>query len=87
MESMAGVVEKREKAKRKPKTRMLTTRRAPIITSMLSLIAVLLAVSPKVARAAGGGSDVPEIDPNSMAGALTLLVGGVLALTDRIRRV
>jgi hypothetical protein len=29
---------------------------------------------------------VPEIDPGSMAGALTLLSGGVLMLTNRIRR-
>ena len=29
---------------------------------------------------------VPEIDPNSIAGALTLLAGGLLYLTDRCRR-
>jgi hypothetical protein len=29
---------------------------------------------------------VPEIDPNSMSGALTLLSGGVLVLTNRLRR-
>ncbi len=29
---------------------------------------------------------VPEIDPNSVAGALTLLCGGILILTDRGRR-
>lgn len=84
---MAVVVENREKGKKRPKARLSATRRALIITSMLSLMAVLLAVSPKVARAAGGGSDVPEIDPGSMAGTLTLLVGGVLALTDRVRRI
>ena len=28
----------------------------------------------------------PEIDPGSMASALTLLAGGVLLLTDRFRR-
>ena len=30
--------------------------------------------------------DVPEIDPGSMAGALTLLSGGVMLLTGRVRR-
>jgi len=29
---------------------------------------------------------VPEIDPGSMAGALTLLTGAVLMLTDRRRK-
>jgi hypothetical protein len=32
----------------------------------------------------GGGA--PEIDPNCLAGALTLLSGGVLVLCDRFRR-
>lgn len=32
------------------------------------------------------GGSVPEIDPNSMAGALTLLIGGVLVAADRFRR-
>jgi hypothetical protein len=34
----------------------------------------------------GGGGGAPEIDPNSIAGALTLLSGGVLVLTDKFRR-
>jgi hypothetical protein len=33
-----------------------------------------------------GGGGAPEIDPNSLAGALTLLSGGVVLLTDRFRR-
>jgi hypothetical protein len=33
-----------------------------------------------------GGGGAPEIDPNSLAGALTLLSGGVLVLSDRFRR-
>ena len=31
------------------------------------------------------GCSVPEIDPGSAAGALTLLVGGVMTLVDRRR--
>jgi hypothetical protein len=34
----------------------------------------------------GGGGGAPEIDPNSLAGALTILSGGVVLLTDRFRR-
>ena len=34
----------------------------------------------------GGGGSAPEIDPNALAGALTLLSGGALVLTDRLRR-
>lgn len=34
----------------------------------------------------GSGGSVPEIDPNSLYGALTLLGGGVLVLTDRFRK-
>ena len=30
--------------------------------------------------------DAPEVDPGSMASALTLLVGGVMTLTGRVRR-
>jgi len=32
----------------------------------------------------GGG--VPEIDPNAIGGALTVLSGGLLMLTDRFRK-
>jgi hypothetical protein len=46
------------------------------------LIGMMFA-SPKAAQAA---VEAPEIDPGSIAGAMTLLVGGVLALTDRARR-
>jgi hypothetical protein len=35
---------------------------------------------------AGGPLPAPEIDPGSMASALTLLVGGLLALKGRVRR-
>ena len=39
-----------------------------------------------LAGTASAGFDVPEIDPGSMGGALTLLVGGVMMLTGRARR-
>jgi hypothetical protein len=38
------------------------------------------------ARRDRGGGGVPEIDPSSMASALTLLMGGTLVITDRFRR-
>jgi hypothetical protein len=34
----------------------------------------------------GGGGKVPEIDPNTLFGGLTLAIGGALVLTDRFRR-
>jgi hypothetical protein len=34
----------------------------------------------------GRTSSVPEIDPGSMTSAMTLLVGGVMMLTGRLRR-
>jgi hypothetical protein len=37
------------------------------------------------ARRTRGGT-TPEIDPSSMASALTLLMGGTLVITDRFRR-
>lgn len=40
----------------------------------------------QTASTGGGTSGVPEIDPNSMASALTLLTGGVLMLSDKIRK-
>ncbi len=42
--------------------------------------------SPPPPPNCGGGGGAPEIDPNSLAGALTLLSGGVLVLSDRFRR-
>lgn len=30
--------------------------------------------------------DAPEIDPGSIASAMTLLCGGMMMLTDRVRR-
>jgi len=41
---------------------------------------------PTPPNCGGGGGGAPEIDPNSLAGALTILSGGVLVLSDRFRR-
>lgn len=46
----------------------------------------LALVLSAAAGTATAGFDVPEIDPGSMGGALTLLVGGVMMLTGRARR-
>ena len=40
-----------------------------------------------VAGTAHAEFQVPEVDPGSLASALTLLTGGVLTLTGRVRRV
>jgi hypothetical protein len=47
-------------------------------------IVVLASATPVYAGAPLPG--VPEIDPGSVMGALALLSGGLLMLTDRIRR-
>jgi hypothetical protein len=65
------------------KTRRSPLRRALIAASALAVFFAMTLVAPKAARADGG---TPEIDPGSMAGAMTLLAGGVLALTDRKRQ-
>lgn len=53
-------------------------------------LALVLAATSSVAFAqtasTGSTTVVPEIDPGSMASAVTLLCGGVLMLTDKIRR-
>jgi hypothetical protein len=67
----------------KTRTRRSSLRRALIVTTGLSILVAMMLATPKVAKA---DFQVPEIDPGSMAGAMTLLVGGVLALTDRVRR-
>ncbi len=69
---------------RKPRRKRTVVRRAVTIATMLSVLTAMLFVGPKSALA---DFNVPEIDPTSMAGALTLLAGGVLVLTDRVRRV
>jgi hypothetical protein len=46
----------------------------------------LLLVWSAVASPAFAFQRIPEIDPGAMTSALTLLVGGVLLLTDRRRK-
>jgi hypothetical protein len=48
------------------------------------LVLVLTAFASTAA--ARNGVEVPEIDPSSLAGAVTLIVGGTLLLKDRFRR-
>jgi hypothetical protein len=52
-----------------------------ILCKALGFVLVLSAMAG-VARAV----DVPEIDPGSAGSALTLLVGGLLIVKDRLRR-
>ncbi len=70
--------------KGKPSRRSSSARRALFLASAMALFVAMMIAAPKAAHASIGG--VPEIDPSSMAGAMTLLVGGVLVLTDRNRR-
>jgi hypothetical protein len=49
-------------------------------------VALVLAATASTAHACRGCSPVPEIDPQSAAGALAMLTGGVLLMTDRFRR-
>jgi hypothetical protein len=72
------------KAVKKKSSRRSPLRRSLIAASVLAVVFALSLAAPKAAVAAA--PDTPEIDPGSMAGAMTLLVGGVLALTDRNRR-
>ena len=69
---------------KKTKTRRSPLRRALIAASSLAVLLAMLVAAPSAVQAGSGNG--PEIDPGSMAGAMTLLVGGVLALTDRNRR-
>jgi hypothetical protein len=75
------------KASKKKRTRRSPIRRVLILSLMLAALGVATASMPKLAHAGNPLPTTPEIDPGSMAGAMTLLVGGVLALTDRHRRV
>ena len=54
------------------------------ITSFGLGLALLLAATAPAAHAAL--ADAPEVDPGSLASVATLLVGGVMTLTGRIRR-
>jgi hypothetical protein len=54
-------------------------------------LALVFAATATVAHAqtasgsSGSSGAAPEIDPGSMASALTLLCGGVLMMTDKLR--
>lgn len=50
------------------------------------LALVVVAFAGTAMAVPGDPMGVPEIDPSSAVGALTLLSGGVLLLTDRFRR-
>jgi hypothetical protein len=73
---------------------MLSNRLSKVVAGSLKVgckvLGVGLVLTAVAGRAAafdnGTGLDAPEIDPGSMSSALTLLVSGVLLLTDRIRR-
>ncbi len=41
---------------------------------------------PPPKGSSGGGGSIPELDLGAAAGALTLLAGATLILTDRVRR-
>ena len=56
----------------------------------LAGLALVVAASASLAQAqtasgSSSGGAAPEIDPGSMASALTLLCGGVLMVTDKFR--
>lgn len=69
---------------------MLSNRLSQVVVGSLKVGQKLLGLGLVLAACAGaaqaGFTDVPEIDPGSMASALTLLVGGTLMLTDKLRR-
>jgi hypothetical protein len=57
----------------------------------LSVLALMLGVAASTALAGGGGPPnialfVPEMDPAGAAGALALVTGGLLMVTDRLFR-
>jgi hypothetical protein len=52
----------------------------------LGLALVMVALAGPAWAGGPQGPKAPEIDPGSMGGALALLTGGLLLLTDRFRR-
>jgi hypothetical protein len=54
--------------------------------ALAACLAVLALAAPTFAAPLLGVHFVPEIDPGSIAGASALLIGGLLLLTDRLRR-
>ena len=63
----------------------LKTAAARISRSTLAALGLALMASA-LAAPAFAGLDAPEVDPGSIGSALTLLVGGVMTLTGRVRR-
>ena len=60
---------------------------APANAGLLDfIISILRPHRPSVPVRGGGPVKTPEIDPGMLRGALVLLGGGVLMLTDRRRR-
>ena len=64
--------------------------RAPLSGTVAALgrgVGFLLVLAALAGRAvAGGPVEVPEINPGSLAGAMSLLTGGMLILLGRSRR-
>jgi hypothetical protein len=73
-------------ATKKRAARRSPLRRAFVLAAGLIVLVGMTLAAPKAAHATAPPPDAPEIDPGSIAGAMTLLVGGVLVLTDRARR-
>lgn len=63
------------------RTALHTTRRTLGLALVLTATAGLA-----VAGGSSSGGGVPELDPTSLASAAALLAGGLLMLTDRVRR-
>jgi len=62
-------------------------RRFPILGTMLGAgLLVFVLAGTAWARGGPSGGGVPEIDGGSAMSAVTLLAGGILWMTDRIRR-
>jgi len=55
-------------------------------TSMACAVALMLAALAAPAVAVLPAPPAPEIDPGSLAGAVALVVGGVMLVRGRIRR-
>ena len=49
-------------------------------------LALMISAASGLATAGDGTPNAPEVDPGSLASVVTLVTGGVLTLTGRIRR-
>jgi len=59
---------------------------AHAIATTKTWVGVLFVVGALTSVAYGRVTETPEIDPGAATSALTLLIGGALVLTDRVRR-